>query len=86
MATTLNWRVHTRSLFEEVLSNKTTGPLHQPLNIAYSLLQGVAKRASELNDPALNALMCRLTLYAIADPYSPDYDLELTNRLIENGK
>ena len=44
----------------------------------------MSQRASELNDPILNNLMCKLTLYSIADPDSSDYNLEKV-REIENA-
>jgi len=37
------------------------------------ILQEVAARSLELNDPLLTALMCRLALYEQADPYSKEY-------------
>lgn len=73
---TLNpeWRVHTARIFKEVLENPTCHILRQPLLIMDSLMRRVASRAAELNDHELNQLMLQLTLYAIADPYSPDFD------------
>jgi hypothetical protein len=49
--------------------------------ILASLLAEVATRASQLNDDKLNSLMCRLTLYEISDPYSKEYDEELSNKI-----
>jgi hypothetical protein len=43
----------------------------------------IAKRASELNDPKMNAIMCQMGLYAISDPDDPDYDRELTMKIIK---
>lgn len=64
----LGWKVHTPQLLEEILTNKGTEILRTPLGIFGSLLHEVATRASELNDPTLNLLMLRLTLYDAADP------------------
>lgn len=68
-----DWKVHTPRLLEEVLKNKGASVLRAPVNIFGNLLAAVGERAIELNDPQLNALMCRLTIYTIADPESPDY-------------
>lgn len=76
------WKVHTSNLLGEVLNNSTTGVLRLPLNILARLLGAVAIRASQLNDPELNKLMLRLTLYAIADPESADYDPKAVNELL----
>jgi len=68
--------VHTPNLLNEILQNNTTGIFKIPLVSLSNLLERVSQRASELNDPVLNNLMCKLTLYSIADPQSDDYDLE----------
>lgn len=78
------WRVHTARIFAEVLENRTCDILRQPLTIMDNLMRRVASRAAELNDPELNRLMIRLTLYAIADPYSPDYDPRLVEKLLNS--
>lgn len=80
----LKWRVHTANLLHEILSNQTAWVLHQPMRIFGSILAEVGERAAELNDPKLNALMCRLTIYTCADPKSPDYDPELTRRVMDS--
>lgn len=71
---TVSWKVNTHGLLQEVLQNNETGILTIPLRIFAELLDAVARRAIVLNDHELNKLMCRLTLYSIADPTSPDYD------------
>ena len=73
----LNWRCHTPRLMEEILINPGCAILVQPLRILLSILGEVAQRAIELDDPELNLLMLRLTLYGAADPllkeeYDPD--------------
>lgn len=85
-ATLEEWRSHVRQLFDEVLTNETAWPLQQPLRITYEILREVARRSSELNDPELNALMCRLSLYEISDPSSSGYDKELTTSIIAKGQ
>lgn len=76
MANKLLWKVHTGSLLSEILNNNTTSVLHIPIKTFAMLLTQVSVRASQLNDPILNDLMCKLSLYEIADPYSKDYDPE----------
>lgn len=74
--TKVSWRVNTPALLAEIYkSNPTTSVLRIPLQAFANILAEVADRASELNDPKLNALMCRLALYAVADPYNKEeYD------------
>lgn len=80
--TNLQWRVHTPNLLQETLHNPGTGILGVPFNILGKLLAQVGERAAELNDPQLNARMCKLTIYSVADPDSPDYDAEATREII----
>ncbi len=79
------WRVHTPNLLRELLSNNGAEALTRPVQIFSSLLLQVAARAIELNDPKLNALMCRLALYTIADPQSPDYNPDIANKVMEEN-
>ena len=78
----VDWRCHTSNLLEEILNNPGTGILRAPLVIFSRLLAQVAERAAELNDPRLNELMVRLTLYELADPERPDYDKEAVEKLL----
>ena len=78
------WRVHTANLLAEITNNPTAWVLRSPLLIFDDLLRQVAKRAIEINDPELNKLMLRLTLYSVADPTSPDYDPKLVKEILEN--
>lgn len=64
----VQWKVHTASLLKETLNNPGCAVLAQPFNIFGDLLSQVAQRAIELDDPQLNILMLRLTLYEQADP------------------
>lgn len=64
----MKWKVHTPSLLRQILDNPGTAVLAQPLNIFGHLLAEVAERAAHINDPDLNILMMRLTLYEQADP------------------
>lgn len=82
-AESLEWRVHTAGLLQEIGINQGAGVLRAPLHIFANLLNQVATRASQLNDPVLNGLMAQLALYEIADPYSPHYDREIAEGLIK---
>jgi hypothetical protein len=82
----LQWRVNTPQLMREILGNNETAVLSKPLAIFGRILAEVGDRASELNDPKLNALMCRLAIYEVSDPYNENYDAELTNTTIEAGR
>lgn len=82
---TLRWKINTPQLLKEILGNNGMGILFQPINIYKDLLAELAERAIELNDPKLNALMCRMALYEVSDPYSKEYNAKLTNEVIELG-
>lgn len=82
-AVPLHWKVHTYQLLSEIVQCSGQAILEKPLNIFGKLLHAVGKRAAELNDPKLNALMCRLTIYTVADPDSPDYDPAIVRDVIE---
>lgn len=63
---TLQWRVNTGQLLREMVENNPTAwTLRQPVNILIGILESVARRAIELDDPALNILMLRLALYEV---------------------
>lgn len=77
----LPWKIHTRLLIEETMGNPNLWALKQPFQIFYQVLQEVAGRAIELNDPELNLLMARLTLYDQADPTSKGFVPGLVEQL-----
>ncbi len=81
----LYWKIHLPNLLKEILNNPGTGILQQPLRILQSILVQIATRASELNDLELNALMCRLALYEIADPTSKEYNPVLIDKIIKQA-
>ena len=81
----VQWRVNTPQLLKEVIGNNETAFLAKPLQIFSNILFEVGERAAELNDNKLNALMCRLAIYEIADPYSKEYNAELTKTIIEKA-
>lgn len=62
------WKVHTPNLLQEILTNNGMAMMHKPIAIFGRLLAEVAERAAVLDDPALNILMLRLTLYDAGDP------------------
>lgn len=79
----LTWKVNTGSLLKEIGKNPNISPVSRTLSVLASILGEVAERASEINDPKLNALMCRLSLYAIADQYDPQYDKEKVKEIMD---
>lgn len=86
MTNQASWKVHTPNLLNEVLnSNPGMGIFNVPFNILGKLLAGVGERAAELNDPELNALMVRLTIYTVADPESEDYDPEKCREILSKA-
>jgi hypothetical protein len=85
-STKLEWRVNTPQLLKEILGNNETKCLSKPVAIFARILAEVGDRAAELNDDKLNALMCRLAIYEISDPYNKNYDEKLNNRIIKKGK
>lgn len=80
-----DWKVHTYRLLSEIANCSGNAIYKIPLNIFGKLLAKVGERAIELDDPQLNALMCRLTIYTAADPESPDYDPELVSQTLESA-
>ena len=85
--TAVQWKCHTPKLLDEVLNrNENMAIFSAPFSIFGKILAEVAERASELNDPQLNDLMCRLTLYEIADPYSSEYDPEALKKISEKAR
>lgn len=64
----LEWKVHTPALLSEILCNSGAQALEMPLKIFGTLLWDVAARASQIDDPELNLLMLRLTMYEAGDP------------------
>lgn len=64
----IEWKVHVPHLLSEILCNSGAQALETPLRILGSLLHDVAARAAEIDDPALNLLMLRLTMYEAGDP------------------
>jgi len=74
----IQWKVHAPNLLKEIGNNSpSNGVLSWPLMILLRLLADIAQRAVELEDPVLDSLMCRLTLYSASDPESEDYNHEL---------
>lgn len=81
----LKWRCHTPNLLREILNNPTCGVLRAPLQIYQSMLLELAERALQLNDPILNGLMCRMTLYEESDPESKSYNRDFTEKIIKES-
>lgn len=79
----LVWKVHVPNLLEEIVeSNTNMWIMAKPLTIFSHILQEVGQRCSEINDPILNALMCRMAIYAEADPKDENYDPQLTKETL----
>ena len=78
------WRVHVKSLFEEIIENGGPGVtiMDKPLRITYSLLAEAASRAMEIQDKELISIFSRLAMYQETDPYSEHYDKEATEKAI----
>ena len=85
-AKTVEWKCHTSRLMLEVLENQSCSTLKVPINIFGKLLANVATRASQLNDPILNKLMCQLTLYEVADPYSAEYNKNIVDEVYKKAE
>lgn len=68
------WRVHTPNLLKEICTNPQIGVAVVGVSIFARILYALADRAKELNDPELNSICLRLTLFSQADPESKDYD------------
>ena len=79
----VQWRVHTPNLLKEVSNNIGAEILRQPIRIFGELLAEVGECAIRINDPELNALMMRLTIYSMADPESPDYNADAYDIVIK---
>lgn len=61
----MSFDVNTPQFLKEACENATNGMYAVCWNIFKSLIAQVAERATELNDPVLDALMIRLNLYEI---------------------
>lgn len=77
----VNWKVHTPNLLKEILENDNMVIMNIPINIFGKLLFAVGSRAAKLNDPILNELMCRLTIYTVADPENDDYNPDVVRQI-----
>ena len=65
MGDKLSFDVNTPQFLKEACENNNGGMYAVCWNVFSNLLAQVAERATELNDPVLNALMIRLNLYEI---------------------
>lgn len=84
----MEWRVNLPQFLKEVFDHYPSeqgGIFISPVRILQGLLIELTERASEINDPVLNALMCRLSLYAEADPYDKiNYNHEILSKTLNN--
>ena len=82
----LDWKVNTPGLLREICNNPGVSILSKPITIFGNILHEVAGRSAEINDPELNALMCRLALYEVSDPNHPNYDQCIVDSAYKNAK
>lgn len=82
----MSFKVNSAGLLRDIASNPECATLRIPIKIFGRLLHDVGKRAAQLNDPKLNALMCRLAIYELADPESQHYDPAIAERIIAAGE
>lgn len=84
MKTELEFKIHVPGFLKEVADNYPVngGVLFIPFNVLRTYMQKIATRASQLNDPILNDIMCQGALYAISDPYDKEnYNPELVREI-----
>jgi len=81
----LEFKINTPAFLKEVFDEnpKLGGIFFVPANILRMYLLQIATRASELNDPKLNAIMAQMSLYSVADQYSGEFNAEITKKLID---
>ena len=80
------WKVNTVQLLKEVVNhNPSAWALAKPIQIFGILLAELGEIASNINDPKLNAMMCRLAIYECSDPYNVNHDEALTRKTISKG-
>lgn len=84
--TELYWSVNTPELLQEIGCNNETAALRKPLHIFGLLLFELGTIAAEINDDRLNAIMCRLCIYEISDPYNKAYNKELRDAIVAKGQ
>lgn len=81
------WRVNVPGLYKELIENVPQAScMRAPFQILMAIMYELGERAAELNDDELNALMCRMSIYEISDPYNPGSDPKLTNEVIKKGQ
>lgn len=80
----LEFRIHAPQFLKEVFNaNPRLGSvMFIPANTLRLYLLQIAQRAAELNDHKLNAIMCQMALYSIADPWAEDFDAKKTKEII----
>jgi len=70
----LEWMIHTPNLLNEIVSNSNQPAIEAPIRILGNMLYRLGEIAARINDPELNEIMIRLTIYDIANPESENYD------------
>lgn len=83
----MQWLCHTPNLLKEVVEcNPTTWVLRMPILLLRRILVDLAEHAIRLDDPELNILMLRLTLYDVPSQDIPARIEEQRARLKEAEK
>ena len=82
----MQFKLHVPRLLNEIetfaMQPSEMAALRLPFQSFRTLLNDIAIRCSEINDPILNALMCQMALYQIANPDDDGYDLAETKRVM----
>lgn len=71
---TLSWKCDTPALFAEILgANDNMWVMRQPLIILDSIMREAARRAIELQDEKMIAIMARMGMYEACKPTHPEH-------------
>ena len=82
----LEFKVHLPQLLQEISNNEGMAAVSMPIKILQGILTELAHCAIRVNDPQLHSIMCKLALYAVADPYDKqDFDADITAQIIAEG-
>jgi len=79
----LGWRCHTPNLIHEIGDCNELGPVVPALRIFQTLLVQLSEVAIEIDNPKLNSMMVRLTLYSAGEPSNPDYNAKQIYEILE---
>lgn len=80
---TLYFRVHARNLLNEISENNQMAVARKPLKIMFDILRLASKRALELGDEKMIAIMCALTMYNEVDPESAEHNEDAEKKMMD---